>query len=186
MNNRAPDPRTSQESGALLDDATVARMQRNIGRALFATRWIMAPVYVGLLAAMALIVVKFGQKLFVAFTTVLKEDSTDTMLNVLALVDMALVGNLIVMVVLTGWENSISQLDETKQPGWISALGFAALKQKIIGSVIVIAAVSVLETFMYLKEVPPAHVFWQVCILLALSVTAVLLALTDKLSGGKH
>ena len=52
--------------------------------------------------------------------------------------------------------------------------------------VIVIAAVSVLETFMYLKEVPSQHVFWQICILLALGATAVLLALADRLSGGKH
>ena len=108
------------------------------------------------------------------------------MLNALALVDMALVGNLIVMVVLTGWENTITRLDDGKQPGWISAIGFSVLKQKIIGSAIVIAAVSVLETFMYLKEVPPHHVFWQVCILLALSITAVLLALTDVLSARRH
>lgn len=167
------------------DNATAARVQRNIGRALLATRWIMAPVYIGLLLAMALIVVKFGQKLVLAFTSVLAEDSTDTMLHVLSLVDMALVGNLIMMVVLTGWENSISRLDESNQVGWISALGFSALKQKILGSVIVIAAVSVLETFMYLKEVPPQHVFWQICILLALSVTAALLALTDILSAKK-
>jgi len=168
------------------DDAALDRVHRSLGRALFATRWIMAPVYIGLLAALALVVVKFAQKLVAAFTTVLREDATDTMLNALALVDMALVGNLIVMVVLTGWENSITRLDSSVHNGWITAIGFSALKQKILGSVIVIIAVSLLETFMYLKEVPASHVYWQVWILIALSTAAVLLALADRLSGKSH
>ncbi len=170
----------------VVDDAAVERMQRNLGRALFATRWIMAPVYIGLLAALALVVVKFAQKLVVAFGSLLKEDATDTMLNALSLVDMALVGNLIVMVVLTGWENSITRLDEARHTELITTFGFSGLKQKIIGSVIVIVSVYLLETFMYLKEVPPAHVFWQVCILLALSVASVLLALAERLSAKGH
>ena len=178
--------KSSETTGLFLSDAAAARMQRNIGRALFAARWIMAPVYFGLLAAMALVVIKFTLKLITAFNSVFREDGADTMLNVLSLVDMALVGNLIVMVVLAGWENSIIRVGEKQNPGWTTALGFSALKQKIIGSVIVIAAVSLLETFMYLKEVPSQHVFWQVCILLALSVTSVLLAVSDKLSGDKH
>ncbi len=176
----------AREEPSVIDDIALERMQRNLGRALFATRWIMAPVYIGLLAALALVVVKFAQKLVFAFGSLLKEDATDTMLNVLSLVDMALVGNLIVMVVLTGWENSITRLENSGYTGWITALDFSALKQKILGSVIVIVAVYLLETFMYLKEVPPAHVFWQICILLALSVTALLLAATDRLSGAKH
>jgi len=168
------------------NDASLERMHRNLGRALFATRWIMAPVYAGLLGALVLVVIKFAQKLIGAFGTVLREDATDTMLNALSLVDMALIGNLVVMVVLAGWENSITRLNNTGQNGWITALGFSALKQKIIGSVIVIVAVSLLETFMYLKEVPPAHVYWQVTILVALSLTAVLLALADRLSAKDH
>lgn len=164
------------------DDAALERVHRNLGRALFATRWIMAPVYAGLLGALILVVIKFAQKLVTAFSTVLREDSTDTMLNALSLVDMALVGNLIVMVVLTGWENAITRLDNTGHNGWITALGFASLKQKILGSVIVIVAVSLLETFMYLREVPAAHVYWQIWILMALSAAAVLLALADRLS----
>ena len=185
MQPDSTEAQTTDTVGVAADPAA-AMVQLQIRRALFAARWVMAPVYFGLLAAMALIVTKFVLKLITAFNSVLREDGTDTMLNVLSLVDMALVGNLIMMVVMAGWENSINRLGERPQAGWASTLGFSALKQKIIGSVVVIAAVAMLETFMYLKEVPAQHVFWQVCILLALGVSSVLLAVSDKLSGDKH
>ena len=86
------------------------RTRRNLGRAMFAARWIMAPIYIGLLVALVLVVVKFVQKLVQAVPGFLTLDTNDAIFLVLTLVDLSLVANLVVIVIFAGWENFVGRL----------------------------------------------------------------------------
>ena len=87
-----------------------ARIRRNLGRAMFAARWIMAPIYIGLLIALGMVVVKFVQKLVQAIPGFLAESTGDAIFVVLTLVDLSLVANLVVIVMFAGWENFVGRL----------------------------------------------------------------------------
>src|SRR4051794_2659080 len=86
------------------------RVRRNLGRVMLATRWLMAPIYLGLLVALALVVIKFVQKLVFALPGFLALSSNDTIFFVLTLVDLSLVANLVVIVIFAGWENFVGRL----------------------------------------------------------------------------
>ena len=108
----------------------------------------------------------------------------DTVLAVLGLVDLSLVANLVLIVVLAGWQGFVDPLLGTHlddRPGWL-ALDFSAIKLKLIGSMAVIAAIAMLESFVHAEALAPATIAWQVAILLSIGMVGVLLALMDRLS----
>jgi uncharacterized protein (TIGR00645 family) len=184
---RYPRPRRTKvgmsDEPARWIDAIEERTRRNLGRALFAARWIMMPIYVGLLFALALIVVKFAQKLITAIPTFLALSGNETIFLVLNLVDLSLVANLVVIVIFAGWENFVGRLLATQgdRPEWLSGLGFSSIKLRLIGSITAIAAILILETFVHVDEFEPLQVGLQLAILLGIGVVGVLLALADKL-----
>jgi uncharacterized protein (TIGR00645 family) len=160
------------------------RLTQGLGRVILATRWLMAPIYVGLLAALVLLAIKFVQKLVALVPDLLEMSGNDTVLAVLGLVDLSLVANLVLIMVLAGWQVFVdpllgAHLDD--QPAWL-ALDFSAIKLKLIGSVAVIAAIALLESFVHADTLAPATLGWQLGILLAFGVLGVLLALMDRLS----
>lgn len=160
------------------------RIQRNLGRAMFAARWIMAPIYVGLLVALLMIVVKFVQKLATAIPGFLALTSNEAIFLVLTLVDLSLVANLVVIVIFAGWENFVGRLlaSQHERPQWLGGLDFGAIKLRLIGSIAAIAAILILETFVHIDEVPYQYAAWQLAILLGIGVLGVLLALADRLT----
>jgi uncharacterized protein (TIGR00645 family) len=161
------------------------RVRRNAGRVMFAARWIMAPIYLGLLVALALIVVKFVQKLVLALPKLMDASSNEVIFDVLTLVDLSLVANLIVIVMFAGWENFVGRLLTTQageRPVWLGALDFSALKLRLVASVAVIAAVLILETFVHIDEVTALQAGMQLAILLGIGLLGVLLALMDRLA----
>lgn len=164
--------------------AIEARVQRNLGRAMFAARWIMAPIYVGLLVALLMIVVKFVQKLVDAIPGFLALSSNEAIFLVLTLVDLSLVANLVVIVIFAGWENFVGRLlaSQADRPVWLGGLDFGAIKLRLIGSIAAIAAILILETFVHVNEVPYQNAAWQLAILLGIGVLGVLLALADRLT----
>ena len=106
---------------------------------MFAARWIMAPIYIGLLLALVMVVVKFVQKLVEAVPGFLALSSSDAIFLVLTLVDLSLVANLVVIVIFAGWANFVgrllaSELDD--QPAWLSGMDFATVKLRLIGSIV--------------------------------------------------
>jgi uncharacterized protein (TIGR00645 family) len=161
------------------------RVRRNAGRAMFAARWIMAPIYLGLLISLALIVVKFVQKLVQAVPKLMDASSNEVVFDVLTLVDLSLVANLVVIVMFAGWENFVGRLltaQAGERPQWLGALDFSALKLRLVASVAVIAAVLILETFVHIDEVTALQAGMQLAILLGLGLLGVLLALMDRLA----
>jgi len=168
------------------------RVQRNLGRAMFAARWIMAPIYVGLLVALLLIVIKFVEVLIEGIPGFLKLNGNDAVFLVLKLVDLSLIANLIVIVIFAGWENFVGRLLATQgdvRPELLAGLDFSSIKLRLIGSIAAIAAILILETFVHIDEITPVRAGLQLAILLGIGVLGVLLALADRLStgpDGKH
>src|SRR5579872_7221611 len=113
------------------------RVRRNLGRVMLAARWIMAPIYIGLLVALVLIVVKFAQALVQAIPGYLTMNTNDAIFLALMLIDLALVANLIIIVIFAGWEHYIGRLRAARSDDGIetfSGLDFSAVKLKLIGS----------------------------------------------------
>lgn len=167
--------------------ALETRVRRNLGRVMFAARWIMAPIYIGLLLALALVVVKFVQKLVQALPDFLAFSSNETIFVVLTLVDLSLVANLVVIVIFAGWENFVGRLLASQgddNPTWLGGMDFATVKLRLIGSIVAIAAIQILETFVHIDEVKTVNAAWQLAILLGIGAVGVLLALADLLSEG--
>src|SRR5579863_9680511 len=138
-------------------DVIEARIRRNMGRTMFAARWLVAPIYLGLLAVVGLVAVKFVQRLVATVPLVLGMTSNDLILTTLALVDLSLVANLVVIVILAGWANFVGPL--LRDPGdsdasWASNMDFSAVKLKLIGSVAAITAIQMLESFVLIGDVP--------------------------------
>ena len=163
------------------------RVQRNLSRGMFAARWIMAPLYLGLLVALILVVVKFVQKLVEAIPGFLTLSSNDAIFLVLTLIDLSQVANLVVIVIFAGWESFVGRLlgsQSNDGPVWLGGLDFATVKLRLIGSIVAIAAIQILETFVHIDEVKIQDAAWQLAILLGIGLVGVLLALADKLSEG--
>jgi len=168
--------------------AIEARIRRNMGRVMFAARWLMAPIYLGLLVVLALVAVKFVQDLVLEVPLVLSMTTSDLILEVLTLVDLSLVANLVVIVIFAGWTNFVGPL--LREPGdqdatWVSKLDFSAVKLKLIASVAAIAAIQILETFTHIADVAKPDAAWQLAILIGIGVTGVLLAAMDRIGGDK-
>jgi uncharacterized protein (TIGR00645 family) len=169
------------------DQDIPTRVTQGMGRVVFAARWLMAPIYIGLLLGLLLLAVKFVQKLVSLVPDLLEMSGNDTVLAVLSLVDLSLVANLVLIVVMAGWQGFVdpllgSHLED--QPSWL-ALDFGAIKLKLIGSIAVIAAIELLESFVHADTLAPATLGWQIGILLSIGVLGVLLALMDRL-GDNH
>ncbi len=157
-------------------------LHRPLGRAVFAARWAMVPIYLGLFVALVMLAVKFLQQLVALGVTLPGLSGADTVLGVLRLVDLALLANMVLIVVLAGWDSVIGPL--TPERSDFADLGFGAIKVKLLGSIVAIAAIQVLEGFVHIGDVAIAPLLWQLVLLLGFGVAGLLLALMDRLGGG--
>ena len=127
------------------------RVRRGFEYVLFNSRWLMAPFYVGLVVALAVLFLKFLRMLWEFILHAPGAKSTETILDALSLIDVTLVGNLILIVVFSGYENFVSRIDTSGNPNWpiwITRIDFAGLKQKLLASIVAISAIHVLEAFL--------------------------------------
>jgi uncharacterized protein (TIGR00645 family) len=157
-------------------------VERIIAATLTASRWLTAPLYLGLIAALAIIVMQFYREL--AHTFVGFAEMTPDMVNltVLKLVDLVLVANLVVIMTTAGVQAlASSAVAEGKRRDWMGKLDFSGLKSKILASIVAIAAIELLEAYMNIASMDKTDVLWKILILLALAVSGVLLAWTDRL-----
>lgn len=160
-------------------------LERPIERLIFASRWIMAPFYLGLAATLLLLLVKFGLHLIEAVPALLGMSDSDLILVILSLIDLSLVGNLLIIVMFSGYENFVSKLDARGHPDWpewISKIDFGGLKLKLVASIVAISAITLLKSFMDVNKVTPEQLKWQVIVHLTFVVSGVLLALMDWLA----
>jgi len=164
-------------------------MERMVEYLLFTSRWLLAPIYVGLVAGLVILLVKFLQHAVELITHTLTADGDDTIVGVLALIDLALMGSLVVMVMFAGYENFVSKLDlasHRDKPSWMGHVDFSDLKLKLMASIVAISAIQVLENFMNMASLSDRELAWSVGIHMTFVVSGVLLAVMDRLSGKTH
>jgi uncharacterized protein (TIGR00645 family) len=157
-------------------------VERFIARTLRASRWLMAPLYLGLIAALGIVLVEFYREL--AHTIAGFGEMTMDMVNlaVLKLIDLVLVANLVFIMTAAGVQALASTPDApADRRDWMGKLDFEGLKFKILASIIAIASIELLETYMNIGSMNKTDVLWKIVILLALALTGVLLAWMDRL-----
>ncbi len=161
-------------------------VERIVEWVIFSSRWLLAPIYVGLAAALVVLVIKFVQHTIELLMHVLTTNGNETIIGILALIDLALTGSLVLMVMFAGYENFVSKLDlagHRDKPSWMGHVGFGDLKLKLMASIVAISAIQVLESFMNIDRLSDRALSWGVGIHMAFVVSGVLLAVMDRLTG---
>jgi uncharacterized protein (TIGR00645 family) len=165
-------------------------LERLIESTIYASRWLMAPVYLGLIVALAILIVTFFRELFLQVPQVLDMDETDIILLVLTLVDLSLAGNLVLIILFSGYENFVSKIDtahkDHDRPDWMGTLDFSGLKIKLIASIVAISGIHLLKIFMNLKQYEEHELRWYVIIHLCFVVSGVLVATMDWIEEKAH
>jgi len=161
----------------------VDRIERALAALLYGSRWLLAPCYVGLVAALVGVLVEFFRELVQAVIGFSTMGSSAVILAALKLIDLLLVGNLVLIMLFAGVETLAARRAEAARPRWMGKLDFGGLKLKVMASIAAIASVHLLETFFDVEAISPLTISWEIAILLVFAVAAVLLAWMDRLAG---
>lgn len=164
-------------------------MERFLENAMYASRWLLAPVYFGLSLGLIALTIKFFQEIFHILPHIFSVSESDMILTLLSLVDMTLVGGLLVMVMFSGYENFVSQLDinEGKEKlSWQGKMDATSLKNKVAASIVAISSIHLLRVFMDAKNVPDNKLMWYVIIHLTFVLSAFVMGYLDRLTKVKH
>ena len=151
---------------------------------IFNSRWLLVPYYLGLVLAIALLLVKFVKE-FIGFVEVIFwGSSTDVVIGVLTLIDVVLLSNLLLIIIFAGYENFVSKIDtgdSEDRPSWMGKVTFSDLKMKLIGSIVAISGIELLKAFVEVGNGSLTHedLAWKVGIHMTFVVTGLLFALSD-------
>lgn len=160
-------------------------MERFIETLMLRSRWLLAPVYLGLSLALIALMIKFFQEVWHLFAHIFSSTEAEVVLIVLALIDIALVGGLLVMVMMSGYENFVSELD-TKEEGeklsWLGKMDASSLKMKVAASIVAISSIHLLKVFMNIQNTNPDMLFWYVIVHLTFVASAFAMGVLDRLS----
>ncbi|WP_293906611.1 TIGR00645 family protein [Phenylobacterium sp.] len=162
--------------------------ERILELGLFRSRWLMAPFYVGLVVALAALLVVFVNEAWHELSHLFVMSPEQAILMVLSLIDLSLAGNLLLIVIFSGYENFVSKIDtgdDEDRPGWMGKVDFSGLKMKLMASIAAISAIALLKAFMQLaegQEITDRRLSWLVGIHLTFVTSGVLLALMDWLT----
>jgi uncharacterized protein (TIGR00645 family) len=162
---------------------------RSIGWTIFVSRWLQAPLYLGLIVAQGVYVWQFMRELAHLLTDIGHLTESSIMLIVLGLVDVVMVANLLIMVIIGGYETFVSRIDlagHPDQPEWLSHVNANVLKVKLAMSIVGISSIHLLRTFINAEQHTDKTLLWQTIIHMTFVVSAVALALIDRMSMAKH
>jgi uncharacterized protein (TIGR00645 family) len=167
--------------------ATQEKIEQSLERIMYASRWILAPIYMGLSLALLALSVKFFQELCHFLPHILVVNEADMILKLLTLIDLTLVGSLIVIVMFSGYENFVSQMDichTVEKLEWLGTHDYGSLKIKVAASIVAISSIQLLKVFMNINATTNDKLLWYVLIHLTMVISAMLMAFLDKLT--KH
>jgi uncharacterized protein (TIGR00645 family) len=172
---------------------TKAAPERWLETGLFAARWIMAPFYVGLVAALLTLLWVFVHELFEEGSHLLTMKPDGAILMSLSLIDLSLAGNLVLIVIYSGYENFVSRIDtqaDEDRPAWMGTVDFSGLKIKLIASIVAISAIALLKAFLEIADgkLDTSKLQWMVIVHMTFVMSGLFMALTDWLhtSGEGH
>lgn len=168
--------------------STAARRSR-FEALLFASRWLLAPFFVGLIVTIALLLVRFLSELRSLAIGAFQYSSHEVVVTALTLVDIALIACLLLIIAFSGYEIFVSRIDMgegDERPLWLEKIGFTDLKSRLLGALVSIAAVELLKGLFNLDQYTNSEMAWKTGVLLAFSVAATLFAFTDRIAHAKY
>ena len=162
-------------------------LERFVETTLYASRWLLAPVFLGLSLALLALGIKFFQEIAHLLPTVMEMSESDLVLTILALVDLSLVGSLLVMVMFSGYENFVSEMnikEGNEKLGWLGKLDAGTLKLKVAATIVAISSIHLLRIFVNAHQIDNDKLQWYVILHLTFVLSAFIVAYMDKMT--KH
>lgn len=159
-------------------------MERRIEKFIFTSRWLLAPFYLGLIGALAGLLITFARELWHFLLHMFSIEASDAILASLSLIDLALAGNLLIIVIFSGYENFVSKIEVSEAEDtldWRGKVDFTGLKLKLIASIVAISGIHLLKVFMDVPKYDPEQIRVMIIIHAVFVISGVLLALMDYL-----
>ena len=160
-------------------------MERLVERILFASRWLVAPMFLGLAALLVLLVVQFGVEWVELARRMLDSHDQDLIVGTLTLVDLVLAATLVLMDMLSGYENFVAKIDAARageRLSWLMKLDTGSIKVKVLSSIVAISAIDLLKAFFDVQAIADDKLMWLVLMHLTFVLTAILLTLIDRIA----
>jgi uncharacterized protein (TIGR00645 family) len=157
------------------------RLELLVESVILASRWLLVVFYLGLALALAIYAVSFGAKLWDFVSHVLTLDEADAILKMLGLIDAGLVASLVVMVIISGYENFVSRFDNEGEVHWLGQIDAGSLKIKVASTIVAISSIHLLQIFLNIPQYTWDQLFWFTLIHIAFVVSALFLALIDRI-----
>ena len=158
-------------------------LERLVESAIFYSRWLLAPIYLGLALALLILLVSFVSEFFHYFAGADPFNSKNTALFILELIDLALIASLAAMVTIAGYENFVSKIDfkaDMERPDWMGKVDFAGLKLKVISALVAISSIELLKVFLSTGSYQEGEILWRVIIHSVFVFSGLIFALTEK------
>ncbi len=158
-------------------------MERLIETVLYHSRWLLAPMYFGLAIVLGLLTFSFGKEVWNIAIRIDRIGETEMILLTLSLIDLALVGALVVMVIISGYENFVSRFDvpeDADKLAWVGKLDAGGLKLKLASSIVAISSIHLLKAFMNVEAMSSEKLAWLVGIHLTFVVSTLLMAVVER------
>ncbi len=171
------------KSDPSVEDNNEFHIEEIVEKVLFGGRWLLAPLYVGLLLSLVPLIYRF----FIEFIHLMEGVATLRMqeitLKILELLDVVLLGNLIIIVIFAGYENFVSKINvaanSVDRPHWMGRVDYSGLKIKLIGSLVAISVIELLKDFMMEGAYDDKTQMWRIIIHVTFVISGVLFALMD-------
>ena len=158
------------------------RLELFIEGVILASRWLLVIFYIGLAIALALYAATFGYKLWDFASHLFSLEESDSILKMLSLIDAALIASLVVMVIISGYENFVSQFDESRDVHWLGDIDIGSLKVKVASTIVAISSIHLLQVFLYVEQYTSDKLMWYTLIHLAFVLSALFLAYIDRVA----
>jgi uncharacterized protein (TIGR00645 family) len=160
-------------------------MEKTIETLMLRSRWLLAPVYLGLSLALIALMIKFFQEVWHLFAHIFSATEAEVVLVVLSLIDISLVGGLLIMVMMSGYENFVSELDskgEGETLSWLGKMDASSLKMKVAASIVAISSIHLLRVFMNMDNVDSQKLMWYVIVHLTFVASAFAMGALDRIT----
>jgi uncharacterized protein (TIGR00645 family) len=164
-------------------------IERTVESLLFASRWFLVPLYLGLALLLLAFSVIFAKEAYHLIATLFQEGEGDLVLAALSLIDLVLVANLVVMVILSGYENFVSTIDVAREGdslSWMGKVDAGTLKLKLAVSIVAISSIHLLKAFMNVEKIANDKMMWMVILHMTFVLSGLALAILDKIAFAAH
>jgi uncharacterized protein (TIGR00645 family) len=159
-------------------------IEKTIERLIYASRWLLAPIYLGMSFALMALAIKFFQELYHFIPAILSIEENQLILKLLTFIDLTLVGSLTIIVMFSGYDNFVSRLDiaeGTEKLSWLGTHDYGSLKMKVASSIVAISSIHLLKVFMNVEQIANEKLTWYVLIHITFVLSAFLMGYLEKL-----